>query len=64
MPLTWIFVAIFLAGGIASVAYVVWLVHKVSDLLSELKMIGTRASELAELLEKVDLAGATRTTGN
>lgn len=38
-------------GGLVMVAaYAVWLWHKVSDLFSELEMLGKRAEELADLL--------------
>jgi len=45
-----VFSGIALAGLIMVVSYAVWLWHKASDLLSELEMLGTRASELAEIL--------------
>ncbi len=50
-----IFGGIALAGAITLVSYGVWLVHKASDLFSEVQMLGKRAEELAELVSKVKL---------
>lgn len=50
-----IFAGIALAGLITVVAYAVWLAHKASDLFSELKMLGKRAEELADLVSQVQL---------
>lgn len=55
--LTWvlIFGGIAVAGLITLVSYAVWLWHKASDLYSEVQMLGTRAEELAALVEQVQL---------
>lgn len=48
-----VFGGIALAGLIMVVSYGVWLWHKASDLYSEIEMLGTRAEELAALLEQI-----------
>ncbi len=55
--MVWVFVfgGIALAGLIMLVCYGVWLAHKASDLYSELEMLGTRASELAALVEGIEM---------
>lgn len=53
-----VFGAIALAGLIMLVSYAVWLAHKAADLYSEIEMLGTRASELAALLESIELPAA------
>ena len=55
MMWVWIFGGIALAGLITVASYAVWLAHKASDLFSELQMLGTRAQELAELVEQLEL---------
>ncbi|MBP8918604.1 MAG: hypothetical protein KBG85_02765 [Micropruina sp.] len=55
MMWVWIFGGIALAGLITVASYALWLVHKASDLFSELQMLGTRAQELAELVEQLEL---------
>ena len=55
MVWVWIFLGIGLAGLITMASYAVWLAHKASDLFSELQMLGTRAQELAELVEQLEL---------
>lgn len=55
MMWVWIFAAIAVAGLVTVVSYGVWLVHKASDLFSELRMLGTRAGELADLVSRVQL---------
>lgn len=50
-----VFGLIALGGLVMVVAYAIWLAHKASDLLSELEMLGTRASELADILGQVQL---------
>ncbi|MFV0428501.1 MAG: hypothetical protein ACK5KO_03595 [Arachnia sp.] len=49
------FVGIGLAGLVMVIAYAVWLAHKLSDLFSELEMLGTRAQEAADLLNRLQL---------
>jgi hypothetical protein len=48
-----VFGGIALAGLVMVASYGVWLWHKASDLFSELEMLGTRASELAALVEQI-----------
>ena len=48
-----VFSLIALGGLVMVVSYGVWLWHKVSDLFSELEMLGRRAEELAELLGRI-----------
>jgi hypothetical protein len=58
--MVWVFVfgAIALAGLVMLISYAVWLAHKAADLYSEIEMLGTRASELAALLERIELPAA------
>lgn len=49
-----LFLSIALAGIAVAVMYAVWLWHKVSDLWSELKMLGARGEELTELMGKIE----------
>lgn len=51
----WVFAGIALLGLIVVVSYGVWLVHKASDVLSEITMLGTRAEELAALASQIKL---------
>lgn len=53
-----VFAAIALAGLIMLISYGVWLAHKAADLYSEIEMLGTRASELAALVESIELPAA------
>ncbi|WP_298132316.1 hypothetical protein [Micropruina sp.] len=55
MMWVWIFVGIAVAGLITVGSYAVWLAHKVSDLFSELQMLGKRAEELADLVSQVQI---------
>ena len=48
-----VFGGIAFAGLVMVASYGVWLWHKASDLFSEVEMLGTRAAELAALLEQV-----------
>jgi hypothetical protein len=54
----WVFGGIALAGLITVVSYAVWLVHKASDLMSEVAMVGKRAEELAALVGQIKLPAA------
>ena len=51
----WIFLGIAVLGLAVLGSYTVWLIHKASDLMSELTMLGTRAEELAQLVSSVKL---------
>ncbi len=53
--MVWVFVfgGIALAGVITLICYAVWLAHKAADLFSEIEMLGTRASELAALIDGI-----------
>ncbi len=57
-----IFGSIALLGLIVAIFLLFWLGHKVSDLLSEVKMLGQRAEELAELVEGIDFEQVGRVT--
>lgn len=56
-----VFGLIALGGLIMVISYAVWLWHKLSDLFSELEMLGKRAEELGALLARIDPGGAGRT---
>ncbi len=49
-----IFGGIALAGLIMLVMYGIWLWHKASDLMFELRRLGDQAEELGALLEKLE----------
>ncbi len=53
-----VFGGIALAGLAMVIGYAIWLAHKAADLFSELEMLGTRAQELAALLERIELPAA------
>ncbi|QGF24846.1 hypothetical protein [Raineyella fluvialis] len=48
-----VFVGIALLGLVGLVAYVVWLWHKVQDLLSEVDHLGRQAEEILSLLDEI-----------
>ena len=48
-------IAIGVLGLVSLVFWAVWLWHKVSDLFSEVKMVGRHASELIDLVGQVEL---------
>ncbi|MEO7588554.1 MAG: hypothetical protein ABIS84_11070 [Arachnia sp.] len=50
-----IFGGVALLGVVTAVSYAVWLSHKVSDLYSEVRMLGQRAEEAGELLGRLQL---------
>ncbi|MGO1384011.1 MAG: hypothetical protein ACTHWA_00925 [Arachnia sp.] len=56
----YIFGGIALAGLVSVVSYAVWLAHKASDLFSEVRMLGQRAEEAGELLNRIQLPSGTR----
>ncbi|MFZ0531073.1 MAG: hypothetical protein WAL91_11130 [Propionicimonas sp.] len=58
-----LFALIALGGLIMLVSYGIWLWHKASDLFSELEMLGTRATELAEILDGLQLEPPVRSDG-
>jgi len=53
----WVYVfgGIAVAGLIMLVAYGVWLAHKASDVFAELKVLGRRTGQLAELAAQVQV---------
>ena len=53
--MNWIllFGLIALGGLVMVVSYGVWLWHKASDLFSEMEMLGERATELADILGRL-----------
>lgn len=53
-----VFGGIALAGLVMLIGYLVWLAHKAADLFSEIEMLGTRAEELAALVEQLELPAA------
>ena len=48
-----VFAAIALAGLVMVVCYGVWLVHKGSDLMSEVTVVAQRAAQLADLIGQI-----------
>lgn len=50
-----IFGGVALLGLVTAVSYAVWLMHKASDLYSEVRMLGRRADEATELLARIQL---------
>ena len=58
----YVFLGIGLAGLVTAISYAVWLAHKASDLYSEVRMLGRRAEEAAELLARLELPGDRTTT--
>lgn len=56
----YIFGGIALAGVVSVVSYAVWLAHKASDLFSEVRMLGQRAEEAGELLNRIQLPAGPR----
>ena len=52
-----------LGGLIMVVSYGIWLWHKASDLFSELEMLGERATELADILGRLQPELPGRTDG-
>ncbi|HOC12831.1 MAG TPA: hypothetical protein PLL50_04050 [Propionicimonas sp.] len=63
--MNWIllFGLIALGGLIMVVSYGIWLWHKASDLFSELEMLGERATELADILGRLQPELPGRTDG-
>ncbi len=57
---TLVFGGIALIGVVTLVSYAVWLAHKVSDLYSEVRMLGQRAEEVGELLGRIQLPVGSR----
>ena len=53
----WVFVfgGIALAGLVMLIAYAVWLAHKASDVLSEVKVLADRGDQLAGLLGQIQV---------
>ncbi len=60
MTWVWVFVGIAVVGLIMVVAYVIWLAHKASDVMSELTVLGDRAGQIAELLTQIELPDPAR----
>lgn len=58
-----VFGGIALLGLVVIVSYGVWLFHKGSDLLSEVRMLGKRGEELAALIGQLQLPGETQPGG-
>jgi len=52
-----VFAAIALAGLIMVVSYGVWLVHKASDVMSEVAVLADRGGQLAEVLGQISMPG-------
>lgn len=53
-----VFGGIAVAGLAMVVGYAIWLAHKAGDLFSEIEMLGTRAEELAAVLDRLELPAA------
>jgi len=49
-----VFIGIVVVGTIAMIAIGVWLVHRVTDLWSEVKMLGKHAGELAQVISQIE----------
>lgn len=50
-----VFGGVALLGAVVAISYAVWLAHKLSDLYSEVQMLGKRAEEAGELLSRLQL---------
>ncbi len=50
----WIFTGIALGGIIMLVSYAIWLWHKASDLMFELRRLGAQSEEIARLLGQIE----------
>ena len=50
-----VFGGIALAGLVMLVSYGVWLAHKAADVMSEVRMVGERVAQLADLLAQVQI---------
>lgn len=55
MPWPWIFIGIAVGGLVMLVCFAVWLIHKASDLFSELRVLGERAGQGIELLSRIEV---------
>ncbi len=53
-----VFGGVALAGLVTLVAYAVWLAHKASDLFSEIRMLGSRLNDIADLLGTIEVPGS------
>ncbi|MBO0810829.1 MAG: hypothetical protein J2P23_02155 [Microlunatus sp.] len=55
--MTWVFVfgGIAVAGLIMLVGYAIWLAHKASDVFAELRVLGRRTEQLAELAARIQV---------
>ena len=53
-----VFGGIALAGLVTLVAYAVWLAHKASDLFAEMRVLGKRLGDIAELLGSIEVPDA------
>ena len=65
-----VFAAIALAGLLMVVSYGVWLVHKASDVMSEVTVLAERGAQLAEVVGQISMpepgvqvAGSSSTIG-
>lgn len=55
MTLALVLAAIALAGLLMLVGYAIWLAHKTSDLLAELKVLAQRGGELGQVVGRIEL---------
>lgn len=55
MTLALVLAAIALAGLLMLVGYAIWLAHKTSDLLAELKVLAKRGGELGQVVGRIEL---------
>lgn len=57
----WVFVfgGIALAGLVMLVAYAVWLAHKASDVFAELRVLGARSGQIAEVVSQIKMPDPT-----
>lgn len=55
MTLVIVLAAIAAAGLLMLVGYAIWLAHKTSDLLAELKVLGNRGAEFGQIVGQIQL---------
>jgi hypothetical protein len=53
----WVFVfgGIALAGLVMLIAYAIWLAHKASDVFAELKVLGRRGGQFADIVSQIKI---------
>jgi hypothetical protein len=58
----WVFVfgGIALAGLVMLVCYAIWLIHKTSDVMSEVRVLLNRGDQLAAIVGEIEVSQRTR----